>query len=151
MSRLRASWVSQAPGVGGDAEDVHAAGGVLDDEEDIHPAQGDGVEMQQVAGEDGVRLCPQELSPRGPGSTAGRRVNAGAAKDLPDSGGADLVAEAGEFAVDPSVAPGGVLGGQAHDQGAQAGRDGWPTRSGGLGSPAAGATRSWAHARSSTV
>jgi hypothetical protein len=74
--------------------------------------RGDDVEMKQVAGEDGV-------------------VNAGAAKDLPDSGGADLVAEAGEFAVDPSVAPGGVLGGQAEDQGAQAGGDGWPTGSGG--------------------
>ena len=66
--------------------------------------------LQQVAGEDGVRLCPQELSPRGPGSTAGRRVNAGAPKDLPDSGGADLVAEAGEFAVDGESAWGAVAG-----------------------------------------
>jgi hypothetical protein len=40
----------------GDAEDVHPASGVLDDEEDIQPAQGDGVEMEEVAGQDGVRL-----------------------------------------------------------------------------------------------
>ena len=43
-------------GVGGDAEDVYAAGGVLDDKEDMQPTQGDGVEMKHVAGQDGVRL-----------------------------------------------------------------------------------------------
>lgn len=43
-------------GVGGDAEDVDAAGGVFDDEGDVEPAQGDGVEVvEQVAGED--RVC----------------------------------------------------------------------------------------------
>ena len=31
-------------GVGGDAEDVHAAGGVFDDEERVEPVQADGVE-----------------------------------------------------------------------------------------------------------
>ena len=45
-----------AGGVGGDAEDVYAAGGVLDDEERIQPVQDDGVEVKQVAGVDGVRL-----------------------------------------------------------------------------------------------
>ena len=59
-------------------------------------------------------------------------------QDLPDGGGADLVAEAGEFAVDASVSPGGVLGGQAHDQGAEASGDGGSTGSGRLGGPAAG-------------
>jgi hypothetical protein len=49
--------------VGGDAEDVHPAGGVLDDEERVQPAQGDGVEVKQVAGQDRVRLGPQELGP----------------------------------------------------------------------------------------
>ena len=57
-----------AGGVGGDAEDVYAAGGVLDDEEDVQPAQGDGVEMEQVAGQDRVRLRSQEFGPRGSGS-----------------------------------------------------------------------------------
>ena len=59
-------------------------------------------------------------------------------QDLPDGGGADLVAEAGEFAVDASVSPGGVLGGQADGEGAEAGGDCWPTAWGGLGGPAAG-------------
>ena len=53
-----------AGGVGGDAEDVYAAGGVLDDEERVEPVQGDGVEVEQVAGEDRVRLGLQELASR---------------------------------------------------------------------------------------
>ena len=51
-----------AGGVGGDAEDVHAAGGVLDDEERVQPVQGDRVEVEQVAGQDRVRLRAQELA-----------------------------------------------------------------------------------------
>ncbi len=38
---------------------------------------------------------------------------------MPDGGGADLVAESGEFAVDAPVAPGGVLGGETDGQGTQ--------------------------------
>ena len=126
-----------AGGVGGDAEDVHAAGGVLDDEERVEPVQGDGVEVEQVAGQDGVRLGVQELAPRWSGSPR-CGVDPGGVQDRPDGGGADLVAEAGEFAVDASISPGGVLGGQAHDQGTQAGGDGWSTGPDGLGGPAAG-------------
>ena len=50
-------------GVGGDAEDVHTADGVFDDEEDVQPAQADGVHVEQVAGEDRVRLRAQEFGP----------------------------------------------------------------------------------------
>ena len=53
-------------GVGGDAEDVHAAGGVLDDEERVEPVQGDGVEVEQVAGQDRVGLRAEELAQDGP-------------------------------------------------------------------------------------
>ena len=95
--------------MGGDAEDVYAAGGVLDDEECVEPVQGDGVEVEQVAGEYRVRLGPQELGPGGSGS-ARRGVDAGGVQDGPDGGGADLVAEAGEFAVDGESAWGAVAG-----------------------------------------
>jgi hypothetical protein len=54
--------------VGGDAEDVYPAVGMLDDEEDVEPAQGDRVEVEQVAGQDRVRLRSQEFGPRGSGS-----------------------------------------------------------------------------------
>jgi len=52
-----------AGGVGGDPEDVHAAGGVLDGEERVEPVQGDGVEVEQVTREDRVRLGLQEFGP----------------------------------------------------------------------------------------
>jgi hypothetical protein len=42
--------------VGGDAEDVYAAGGVLDDEERVEPVQGDRVQVEQVAGQDALGL-----------------------------------------------------------------------------------------------
>jgi hypothetical protein len=98
--------------VGADTEDVHSAAGVLDDEEHVQPAQGDRVEVKQVAGQDHVRLRPRELGPRLPGSPR-RGVDADAVQDVPDGGGANLVAEAGEFAVNTAAAPGGILSGQA--------------------------------------
>jgi hypothetical protein len=57
-----------AGGVGGDAEDVDLAGGVFDDEERVEPGQCDGVEVEQLAGQDRVGLAPQELwaAPRFP-------------------------------------------------------------------------------------
>ena len=54
--------------MGGDAEDVYPAGGVLDDEEDVEPVQGDGVEVEQVASEDRLRLRSQEFIPPGSGT-----------------------------------------------------------------------------------
>jgi hypothetical protein len=93
--------------------------------------------VEQVAGEYRVRLGPQELDPRWSGPPR-RRVDSGGVQDGPDGGGADPVAETGEFAVEASVSPGRVLGDQAEDQGAQAGGDGGSTRSGRLGGPAAG-------------
>ena len=53
--------------VGGDAEDVYAAGGVLDDEERVEPVQGDRVEVEQVAGQDRLGLGVEELRPGRPG------------------------------------------------------------------------------------
>jgi hypothetical protein len=71
-----------------------------------------------------VGLGLEEFGPGGSGS-AGGWVEAGVVQDLPDGGGADFVAEAGEFAVDSSVAPGQILGGQADREGSEAGGDGW--------------------------
>jgi hypothetical protein len=121
----------------GDAEDVYAAGGVLDDEERIQPAQGDGVEEKQVAGQDRIGLRPQKLAPRRSGAVR-CGVDAGGMQNLPNRGGADLVAEAGELAVDASIFPCRILGGRAEDQGAQAGGDGRSPGPCRLGGPAAG-------------
>ena len=76
-----------------------------------------------------VGLGAEELRQVGPARRGAGSMPA-ALQDLPDGGGADPVAEAGEFAVDASVPPGGVLGGQAQDQGADAGGDGGSAGSG---------------------
>jgi hypothetical protein len=48
---------------------VYPAGGVLDDEERIQPVQGDRLKVEQVAGQDRVRLRAQEFAPRRFGSS----------------------------------------------------------------------------------
>jgi hypothetical protein len=99
--------------VGSDTEDVNLAGGVLDDEERVEAGEVDGIDVKQVAGHDPVGLGAEEVAPGGRQPPC-RRVDASSLEDSPDGGGADLVAESGEFAVDAPVASGRVLGGQAH-------------------------------------
>ena len=115
--------------VGGDAENVHAAGGVFDDEECVEPAQGDGIEVEHVAGHDGLGLRVEELGP-GRSGPSRRGIDPGGAQYLPDGRGADSVAESGEFTVDAPIAPGRILGGQPDDQGAEACGNGGPARAG---------------------
>jgi hypothetical protein len=110
---------------------------VLDDEERVEPAQRDRVEVEQIAGEDRLGLRMKELRPGRSGSPR-RRVDSGGVQDSPHGGGADLVAETGELAMDAAIPPRRILGSQAHDQGAQAGGDGRSTGPDGLGGPAAG-------------
>jgi hypothetical protein len=71
----------------------------------------------RVAGEDRLGLRSEELYP-GRFGPPRRGVDVGGVQDSPDGGGAELVAEPGELAVDPPVPPHRVLGGQAHGQGA---------------------------------
>jgi hypothetical protein len=47
--------------VGGDTEDVNLAGGVMDDEERVEPGEVDGVDVEQVAGQDRVGLGAEEV------------------------------------------------------------------------------------------
>jgi hypothetical protein len=50
-------------GVGGDAQDVHAAGLDLHHEQDVQAPEEDGVNVQEVARQDSSRLGGQELAP----------------------------------------------------------------------------------------
>jgi hypothetical protein len=61
---------------------VNAAGGVFDDEERVEPVQGDRVEVEQVAGQDRLRLRSKELRP-GRTGPSWRGVDPGVMKDLP--------------------------------------------------------------------
>jgi hypothetical protein len=115
---------------------VDAAGGVFDDEECVEPVQGDRVEVEQVAGQDAVGLGVEELRPGRPGP-ARCGVDARGVEDGPYGGGADDVAESGEFAVDAPVAPSRILGGQAHDQGTDTSGNRGSARRGARGGPAA--------------
>jgi hypothetical protein len=77
-------------------------GGVFDDEERVEAGQCDGVEVEQVAGQDRVGLGRQELRP-GRTGPPWCGVDPGGVEDLPHGGCADLVAEAGELAVHAPV------------------------------------------------
>jgi len=71
--------------------------------------------VKQVAGEDPGGLLAQERPPRQARAPRGW-VESITAQRGADRGGRDLHAEAEQFALDPLVAPAGVLGGQANDQ-----------------------------------
>jgi hypothetical protein len=115
-----------------------------------------GVDVEQVAGQDRVHLSSQELGPRGSSSPAGG-IDACGVQDLPDGGGADLVAETGEFAVDAAIPPGQVLGGQTDGERAQPGWDrGAPGPGRRRGPPASNESavpaqhRRWSHQQTET-
>ena len=111
-------------GVGGDADDVDLPGGQFQEEQHVQALEENRVDGEEVAGHDRVGLGGEELFP-GRAGAAGCRVDAGLVQDLPDRAGGDGVAEADQFAVYAAVAPGGVLGCQAEDQGADRRVDGW--------------------------
>lgn len=67
----------------GHAGNVQAARAVLEEDQRIHAAQVHQVDMQEIAGDDAIGLCRQELAPRG-AAAARRRSDAGSGQDLPD-------------------------------------------------------------------
>jgi hypothetical protein len=79
MARLRAVWVTQAVVGWAVAPRIRTLGGVLDDGQDVYPRAGQGHRFEEVGGEDGVGLGPQEPRP-GLAAPLRRRVNAGISK-----------------------------------------------------------------------
>src|ERR1019366_7827609 len=104
-------------GVRGGAEDPDPPGGVLDDGEGVQARPGQGADLEEVTGQQGVGLTAQEAGP-GQALPSGCGRDAVLVQDLPDGGGGDLDAEGREFAVDAPVSPGGVLAGQGQDESA---------------------------------
>ena len=74
----------------GGAEDVDAAGGVLDDSKDEQPRSGQGADLDEVGGQESLRLAAQEGGP-GEVITVRRRWDAVDLEDLPDSGRRDVI------------------------------------------------------------
>ena len=101
MSKLRACWAVQET-VGGEAQDVHAAGPDLYHEEHVQALEEHGVNVQEIAGQDAGCLGGQELPPgrrRPPG--CGREPGGG--QDPADRSRVDAVPEAEELALDAPV------------------------------------------------
>ncbi|WP_236076527.1 hypothetical protein [Streptomyces coffeae] len=116
----------------GDAEDVHGAGADLHDEQGVQAVQGEGVDVEQVGGEEAVGLGLQERCPlTACGVTAWGRSESSAAQDA-DGGRADLVPEAAELTVDAPESPPRFFGSEPRDQLAQFLRQGRSARGQGL-------------------
>jgi len=67
---------------------VESSGAVLDEHQHVQAPEPYRLHDQEVAGDDGVSLGGQELPPRRT-LPAGRRVDAGGVRDLPDGGRGD--------------------------------------------------------------
>jgi hypothetical protein len=99
----------------GAAGDVDAAAAELDQEEDVERGQPDGVDGEEVGGHDLVGVLPDELAP-GAMTASGSREQVMAAEDLADGDVGAAVAEPEQFTLDATVAPAGVLAGEAEDE-----------------------------------
>jgi hypothetical protein len=91
------------------------AGVQLDEEQHVQPPKPDGVDGEEVTGEDPGGLLAQKRPPRH-GRSPWRGVQAMAAERFADHGRRDAHVEAEQFALDPLVAPAGILPCQADDQ-----------------------------------
>jgi hypothetical protein len=111
--------------VRGDAQDVRSAGGVLHDEERVEPVQGDRVEVEQVAGKIACTCAWRNWAQVGPA-----RRGAGS---IPAALRIVHTVQAPIWEPSPASSPWTRpyhvytprwdLGGQAHDEGADTGRD----------------------------
>jgi hypothetical protein len=90
------------------AQDVNPAGAYFHDEQDIESAQRDGVEGEEVCGQQPGGLCMQKGPPPGVCSAWGG-AEAGGGENPADRTRAQVVSEPDEFALDAAVAPGRIL------------------------------------------
>ncbi len=98
----------------GHAQDMHPPGAYLHDEQHIQPSQADGVDMEEIGGQQPFGLGSQEGPPRRIATPSGGRAELGCRPDPPYRPGTNPVADAEEFALDTAVAPAGILPGQPH-------------------------------------
>jgi hypothetical protein len=77
----------------GNTEDVHVPGRYFHDEQHVQAAEEDRVDVEEIAGQQPVRLSAEERPPGG--VVAAGRWPAGSAEDPPDGRRAEVVAEPG--------------------------------------------------------
>src|SRR5664280_949457 len=99
----------------------------LDEHEDVQRPEPGGLYREEVAGDDPLRLGPQELGPRW--AAAPRcRTEARSPEQVPDRRRSDAEAELAKLALDPDAAPPGVLPGQPENERTDFRVDGRPSR-----------------------
>lgn len=111
---------------------MHPAGAHFHDKQDIEPAQCDGVQGEEVGGQQPSGLSAQESSPAG-ACSPWCRPEAGSSQDAADRTCTQAVSEPGQFAVEAAMAPGRILVCQAQHQVAELVADRWAVRLVGIG------------------
>jgi hypothetical protein len=110
--------------VSGHPKDVHRAGADLHEEQDVDPAQGDGVEGEEVGGQQSGGPSAQEGPPSGVGPAWCWAESSGG-QDPPGSCRRLRGVRGRGVRLDPAVAPGGILLCQAQHQGLDLVIDRW--------------------------
>jgi hypothetical protein len=92
----------------GDSGDVQPSCAVFEEGQCVEAVAESGVEVEEVDCDDALGLVGEELSPclAGP---ARSWIDSGGVEYFPDGRGADLVPEAGQFALNPPMSPAGVF------------------------------------------
>jgi hypothetical protein len=88
---------------------------VLDEEKNVEPVQEHGLHREEVAGQQGLGLGSEELSPAR-AHPPRRRLDLVTLQDLPDTRGRERYAHLDKLTLNPSVSPGRVLACEANDQ-----------------------------------
>jgi len=114
-------------GAGRDTGEVDPTGVVVDEEQHVETPEQDGVDREEVTGDQTLRLSLEELRPRWPRPSR-CRVDAPTLQDRPDARWGDGDAHAGELAMDAPVAPSRILLGQPDDESDGACGNHWPSR-----------------------
>src|SRR6266700_6213077 len=83
---------------GGGVQNPDSPAGVLDHREHVQPRPGQGDRLEEVTGQQGLRLAAQETGPRS-GTALGRGVDPSLVQDVPDGGSGDPYPEHQQFAV----------------------------------------------------
>jgi hypothetical protein len=116
MRRLRAAGMVQAAvGWAVTPRIWNPSGANFHDEQDVESAQGDGVEGEEIGGQQAGGLSAQEAPPAGVRTTR-CGAYAGGGEDPADRARAQTVSEPGEFTLDSPVTPGRILVCQAPHQ-----------------------------------
>src|SRR5450759_2652542 len=99
----------------------------LDEHQDIQCSEPGGLDGEEVARDDAIRLRPEELGPRW-AAAPWCRTEPGGPEEGPDRRRSNPDPELAQLALDPHAAPAGVLPGEPQDERTDLRVDGRPSR-----------------------